>query len=333
LWNLGAKSFTVLFHDGRLALGDDFQNGFNSPAQEWLPQGLESVLGTQAIFPLTSQFEMAGNPGENEIAGALHDRIDAGWPIIAKRVRGIAGYAEMFAHAFDDVEEASDITIAHIGESLAAFIAIEFRSDDAPFDAFLAGETTALDPVQRKGAGLFYGKAGCAECHSGPLLTDQKFHAIAIPPFGPGRTRPFDPYARDVGRMAESDDLADAYRFRTPSLRNVALSAPYGHNGAYPTLEGIIRHHLNPAASLREWRREQAHLPDAPWLAKVDFVVWEDALEMARYGAKSDIAPKQLNDDEVAALVAFMEALTGSTAHRPRFGVPSKVPSGFEVDR
>ena len=51
LWNLGAKQFTVLFHDGRLAIADDFDNGFNTPAEEWLPKGLETVLSTQAIFP------------------------------------------------------------------------------------------------------------------------------------------------------------------------------------------------------------------------------------------------------------------------------------------
>ena len=333
LWNLGAKAFTVLFHDGRLALGDDFENGFNSPAEEWLPSGLETVLGTQAIFPMTSQFEMAGNPGENEIAGALHDRIDAGWPIIAKRVRTIPEYARLFIDAFHDVDSASDVTIAHIGEALAAFIAIEFRSDDAPFDAMLRGDLRALDARQIEGAGLFYGKAGCAGCHSGPLLTDQKFHAIAIPPFGPGRTRPFDPHARDVGRMAESDDIEDAYRFRTPSLRNVALTGPYGHNGAYPTLEGIIRHHLDPIAGLGGWRREMARLPEAPWLSAIDFVVWEDRLEMARFRTRVDIAPGKLDDDEVAALVAFMGALTGAGAQTPRFGVPQTVPSGLPVDR
>ena len=64
LWNLGAKDFTVLFHDGRLSLSDDYNNNFNSPAEEWLPKGLETVLGTQALFPLTAQFEMAGNPKE-----------------------------------------------------------------------------------------------------------------------------------------------------------------------------------------------------------------------------------------------------------------------------
>ena len=332
LWNLGARAFTVLFHDGRLAIADDFDNGFNSPAEEWLPHGLETVLGTQAIFPMTAQFEMAGNPKENEVAGALHDRIDAVWPILAKRVRVIPEYGDMFVETFDDVDSAADVTISHIGEALAAFIALEFRSSDAPFDDFIAGDMSALTDNQQRGAALFYGKAGCSDCHSGPLLTDQKFHALAIPPFGPGRTRRFDPYTRDVGRMGETDALEDAYRFRTPSLRNVALTAPYGHNGAYPTLEGIIRHHLDPIGSLDRWTPEMANLPDVPWLEAIDFVVWDDRFEMDRLRRRVDIQPRELDDGEVAALVDFMHALTGHSARDLPLGIPDTVPSGLPVD-
>lgn len=190
-----------------------------------------------------------------------------------------------------------------------------------------------MTPRQRDGAALFYGKAGCAECHSGPLLTDQKFHALAVPPFGPGRTRRFDPYTRDVGRMGETDDLADAYRFRTPSLRNVALTAPYGHNGAYPTLEGIIRHHLDPLAALDRWRPDMANLPAAPWLEAIDFVVWDDRLEMERFRRRVDITPRKLTDHEVSALVDFMDALSGRSAQSLPLGIPDRVPSGLPVDR
>jgi cytochrome c peroxidase len=333
LWNLGAKDFTVLFHDGRLSISDDYNNNFNSPAEEWLPEGLETVLGTQALFPLTAQFEMAGNPKENEVAGAVHDRIDYVWPILAKRVRSLPEYGEMFVDVFEDVDTAEQVTIAHIGEALAAFIALEFESRDSPFDDYLAGDTQALDTAQKEGMALFYGKAECASCHAGPLLTDQKFHALAVPPFGPGRTRRFDPYVRDVGRMAETDRLEDAYRFRTPSLRNVALTAPYGHNGAFEGLEGIIRHHLNPIQSLNSWKKQQANLPSVPWLEAIDFLVWDDRIEMSRYRQKIDIKPVTLSDDEVAHLVAFMHALSGRSAQTLKFGVPESVPSGLAVDK
>ena len=85
-------------------------------------------------------------------------------------------------------------------------------------------------------------------------MSDQKFHALALPAFGPGKTRRFDLQPRDVGHMGESNRIEDAYRFRTPMLRNIALTAPYGHNGAYPTLEGIVRHHLDPLTALDRGR-------------------------------------------------------------------------------
>ncbi|MEL6841541.1 MAG: cytochrome-c peroxidase, partial [Pseudomonadota bacterium] len=86
LWNLGHNSVEVLFHDGRLTRSDIYGNGFDSPAEEWLPSGLDNLLAAQALFPMAAQFEMAGNLGENDVIGAVTNRIDRGWPIIAKRV-------------------------------------------------------------------------------------------------------------------------------------------------------------------------------------------------------------------------------------------------------
>jgi cytochrome c peroxidase len=322
LWNLGARELHTLFHDGRLTKSDLYGNGFNSPAEEWLPQGLNSILAAQALFPLTAQFEMAGNVAENEIIGAVTDRIDLGWPILAKRVRTQPEYGAAFVAAFDHIQTPEEVTIVEIANALAAFMALEWQSIDSPFDRYLAGDHTALNADQKAGMDLFYGKAQCSTCHSGSLLSDQKFHALSLPAFGPGRTRRFDPYARDVGHMGESDALEDAYRFRTPMLRNIALSGPYGHNGAYATLEGMIRHHLNPQAAKVLWTKEDAGLPDIPWLAGADFVIQSDRIEMARHSAKIDITPIALTDQEVAQLVTFMHALTGQSLDRPLFGVP-----------
>ena len=323
LWNLGARDLTVLFHDGRLSVSDDFGNGFNSPAEEWLPTGFNSLLAAQAVFPLVAQFEMAGNTGENEIAGAVHDRIDAAWPVIAKRVRAV--YGERFVAAFDHIDRTEQVTIVDIANALAAFQGVEWQSHDSPFDAYLAGQADALSADQQRGLALFFGDAGCDTCHSGPLLSDQRFHALGLPPFGPGRTRRFDPYARDVGRMGESDDLLDAYRFRTPMLRNVALTAPYGHNGAYPTLEGVVRHHLNPDAALAAWEPAMAGLPLVPWLEAIDFVILDDRREMARQARARDIRAMDLSDQDVADLVAFLNALTGTrSVTDPPFGLPKR---------
>jgi len=323
LWNLGARDLSVMFHDGRLSASPIYGNGFNSPAEEWLPQGFNSLLAAQAVFPLTAPFEMAGNVGENEVIGAVRDRIDYGWPILAKRVRVTGDYGRQFVAAFDHITRPEEVTIVDIANALAAFMALEWTSYDSPFDQYLAGDSAALNNAQEAGMTLFYGKAGCASCHSGPLMSDQRFHALGLPAYGPGRTRRFDPYARDVGRMGESDALEDAYAFRTPMLRNVALTAPYGHNGAYPTLEGIIRHHLDPHAARAAWRPDQAALPEVPWLTAVDFVIQQDRLEMARQRAKTDITPVALSDHEINEIIAFLAALTGTkSVTDPPFGVP-----------
>ena len=330
LWNLGHRDIHVLFHDGRLTESDLYGNGFDSPAEEWLPKGLDNLLAAQSLFPMTAQFEMAGNPGENEVTGAVHDRIDNGWPIIAKRVRIIPEYGKMFVEAFDHIEEPSDVTIVEIGNALGAFIASEWQSYDSPYDAWLAG--IPLPDDAERGRQLFYNSARCAACHAGDLFTDQAFHALGLPAFGPGRTRRWDQVSRDVGRMAETDLLEDAYKFRTPSLRNVALTGPYGHNGAYATLEGMIRHHADPAAARAAWTPKDANLPAVPWLAKVDFAILQDGREMARQEAAIEKRPVDLSDEDIADLVAFLNALTGETADDRPLGRPDTVPSGLPVD-
>ena len=332
LWNLGHRSVTTLFHDGRLEISPIYGNGYDSPAEEWLPQGLDTVLAAQALFPMTSFAEMAGRAQENEVAGAVNDRIDLGWPIIAKRVRSVPEYGRLFTQAFADVTTAEDVSITHIGNAIAAFIGSEWQSFDSPWDDYLA-TGTPLPPQAERGRVLFFGRAGCADCHSGPLFTDQQFHAAGVPGFGPGRTRPWDPMPRDVGRMGATDDLEDAYRFRTPSLRNVALTAPYGHNGAYPTLRAMIRHMADPVATRAAWTPDQAALIPAPWLAKGDFVIRDDRLEMARQARAVELTAVNLNDAEVAELEAFLHALTGKTVLQRPLGVPDTVPSGLPVDR
>ncbi|WP_299750033.1 cytochrome c peroxidase [uncultured Boseongicola sp.] len=332
LWNLGAKEIDVLFHDGRLAVSDLYGNGFNSPAEEWLPQGLETILAAQALFPLTARFEMAGAPEENEVGGAINDRLDNAWPIIAKEVRTNPDYGLMFVKNFAHINTPEDVEIVDIANALAAFMGTEWKNHDSSFDAFLAGDKNALSTRAARGMSLFYGDAGCAACHSGPLMSDQKFHALALPAFGPGKTRRFDPQPRDVGRMGESNRIEDAYRFRTPMLRNISLTAPYGHNGAYPTLEGMVRHHLDPTSALALWNRDMAKLPAAPWLEEADFIVQYDTREMDRQRRKIDIEPVSLLDQDIADLVAFLESLTGQTARTRPLGRPKTVPSGLTID-
>lgn len=333
LWNLGATEINILFHDGRLSLSDDYGTGFNSPAQERLPEGLSGLLAAQALFPLTSRFEMAGDPEENSVARAAFDRIDHVWPIINKRIQAIPEYEPLFVEAFDHIKTAADIRIVDIANALAAFQVVEWQSFDTPFDRYLAGNSAAITETQKSGMKLFYGSAGCSECHSGKLLTDQQFHALKLPVFGPGRTRVNDPMPRDTGRMGESDKLEDSYRFRTPSLRNVEVTSPYGHNGAFNTLEQTIRHHLNPHTSYENWTRSDATLPDINWLNESDFILLQDKREMARYSAKVDIDTLVFSDEQVNALSQFLTSLTGYNIKQMQLGAPESVPSGLPVDR
>jgi cytochrome c peroxidase len=115
-------------------------------------------------------------------------------------------------------------------------------------------------------------------------------------------------------------------------LRNVALTAPYGHNGAYPTLKAMVRHIANPARARADWTPAEAALPAAPWIAAIDFVIRSDSREMARQAAVLDIEPQELSDGQVADIVAFLNSLTGKTALVRPLGRPDTVPSGLPVD-
>ena len=338
LWNLGAKKIHTLMHDGRISKSDIFGNGFNTPAEEWLPSGLDNILSVQALFPMTRQFEMAGNFGENEVIGLVSKvgkdsrRIDRAWPFIENKIRDIPGYHQKFMNAYEDINNPMDIKITHIANSISAFIIKEWTSFDSPFDDFINGNTNALSPTQKKGMELFYGKAECSSCHSGILFTDQKFHALAIPQFGPGRTKRMDPYTRDVGRMGESDRIKDMYKFKTPSLRNATLTSPYGHNGAYPTLEGIVKHHLDPLGMYKKWKPSMANLPKANWLEKIDFVVFSDKREQKRLLSRIDITQVDITETEINELVSFLHSLTGKSKNERPLGRPNSVPSGLIVD-
>lgn len=331
LFNLGACEFDSLFHDGRLAAYGPRGRRFISPEGERLPEGLESIVAAQALFPMTAPLEMAGQAGENPVADAVAvGRRDRAWGLLAARLRAIPDYVFLFQAAFPEVEAPEDIRIAHAANAIAAFVETAFRSHDSPFDRYLEGDEEALGPAERRGMALFYGEAGCAGCHSGPLQTDHRFHALALPPLGPGKGDP--PQGRgDLGRYRVTGDPGDRYAFRTPSLRNVALTGPWGHNGAYATLEGVVRHHLDPVRALLAYDPGQALLPSRFDLDPVDREALEDPQHLADIAAVAEPARAGLSDGQVADLVAFLHALTGDGARDLGDEVPSRVLSGLPV--
>ncbi|MGB2181688.1 MAG: hypothetical protein ACPHYA_05590, partial [Pseudomonadales bacterium] len=112
------------------------------------------------------------------------------------------------------------------------------------------------------------------------------------------------------GRMGVSNQAQDAYAFKVPSLRNLAFTAPYGHNGAYATLEGIINHHNNPIQALENYDRSQAILPAASkTLEFIDWVGFNDKREMQRIKQSIDIEPLHLTQEEIEQIIAFLDLL------------------------
>ncbi len=331
LFNLGAREFDTLFHDGRVHPDPNMPSGFASPAGLDLPQGLDSVLAVQAMFPVTSGTEMAGQPGENPVAdAAAAGNLPLVWELLAERLRAIDSYAVRFASAFDDISGASDITMVHAANAIAAFEASAWRADDSPFDRYLRGQRGALSVPELHGMRLFYGKAGCSDCHGGPFQTNHGFRAIAMPQLGPGKGDGPSGY-EDFGRERVTGMAADRYRFRVPSLRNVALTAPYGHDGAYNTLEAVVRHHLDPVGALQSFDYSQVVMPSRVDLDARDSYAAHDPAILASIAAASELAPIRLREREIRALLAFLHALTDPAMLDLRGDVPASVPSGLPV--
>ncbi len=371
LFNLGAREYTTMFHDGRVEEDDQgfYEGGFITPAKWKLPRGLDNVLAAQAMFPVTSPTEMAGQQGENEIANAKAANKAGGpegvWELLAQRLRGIPEYVALFREAYPgEVESAGDVTFVRAANAIAAFEATAFRSDDSPFDRHLRGEGE-LDAAARRGMELFYGKASCTDCHAGKFQTDHGFHAIAMPQIGPGKSDGWDSgywsttgqkaFPEDHGRGRVTARAEDRYRFRTPSLRNVELTGPWGHAGSYSTLEDVLRHHVDPVRSLEEYDAGEA--PLAPlervleitadgselrqsWLSpkrfegfrKRDTWVQTNPTLRAAIAGANELEPVALTDGEVGDLVAFLESLTDPRARDLSNEVPGSVPSGLPVE-
>jgi cytochrome c peroxidase len=139
------------------------------------------------------------------------------------------------------------------------------------FDAYLSGQKEALSEAEKRGLGLYIGKASCTLCHNGANLTDNRFHNIGVPQVGP--------LAKDAGRFEVTHRAGDTGAFKTPTLRNLALTAPYMHNGAFASLEEVV-------AFYNRGGDKASH--------------------------KSELMePLNLSAAEQADLVAFLKALTG----------------------
>ncbi len=210
LYNVALQK--LLFHDGR-----------------------SSSLEDQALFPMMSAFEMNQN-------------LD----FMEEEIRAVPEYVASFTEVFGD----PDVTRERIAMAIAAFERT-IISRDAPLDRFLTGDRQALSAEAQQGYELFVGKGKCAECHFGANLCDDRFHALHVPENPDHLSDPriaatrrfvakvyhFEEYrtlAEDPGRYLITKEKKDWKAFRTPTLREIAQTAPYMHNGVFATLDEVI---------------------------------------------------------------------------------------------
>ena len=124
---------------------------------------------------------------------------------------------------------------------------------------------------------------------------------------------------------------SDRYKFRTPALRNVALTGPWGHDGAFDSLEAMVRHQLDASTSLLNYDTQQAVLPSRPDLDALDFLCHEDASVQSALLDANELPVIVLADDEVQRLIDFLHALTDPASVDLRADMPDRVPSGLPL--
>jgi cytochrome c peroxidase len=329
IFNRGAPLWTSMFWDSRVS-GTPYEDGtLETPAGSALPDGIPSPLAAQALFPPTSAAEMRGSPGDLDVNGEVNTianidgaDVEAIWAALMERLLAIDAYQDLFAAAFPQTD-AAQLNFGHAAQAIAAFEVDAFTLLDAPFDRYLAGDDGALSAQAKRGGLLFYGEARCSKCHTGSLLTDQKHHNIAVPQLGPGRGEAA-PY--DIGRMALTQMPEDKFAFRTPALRNTALTGPWMHNGAYLTLEDAVRHHFNAEDALRSY--DPGEIPEMFAETIQDD---EATLQMLLANVAPRLGTVDLSDKEFDDLMAFLDALTDPRAGDMDKLTPLAVPSGLPL--
>jgi cytochrome c peroxidase len=204
---------------------------------------------------------------EDQVRTAVTDDRDLGLPLdeAVDRVSRAPDYVRAFKTAFDE-----PVTAAGIARAIATFVRTRL-SGDSTFDRFLTGDQRALGDVERRGLALFNGRARCARCHAGPLLSDDAFHNTGIA-WKDGRFL-------DGGRATVTGRDRDRGAFKTPSLREVARTAPYMHDGSKARL--------------------------------IDVIEFYDRGGRPNPNLDPDIRPLHLTADERSALLAFLRSLNG----------------------
>ena len=241
-------------------------------------------LEAQALEPLKAQDEMRGQ-------GFVEDHAVAA---VVARLTANAEYRRLFARAFGG---AAPVNERNLGRALGAFERTLVVAN-TPFDRYMRGDTTALDPEQLRGMERFQ-SAGCINCHSGPMFSDFAPHVLGVP---------------DNAKLAASDGgVNKSYAFRTPSLRNLAVTGPYMHNGAFASLQDVINFYQRiSGGGGRRGGRGGGSLNAQVARDQIDPLA--RALNMRGRGQRD--------------LIAFLRALDDPGFDRT---IPARVPSGLPV--
>lgn len=264
--------------------------------------GRTSGLEAQARAPIKSRDEMRADAYSSGLAVS----------VVVEELRANPEYVALFAEAFPDQPEIDANTYAR---AVAAYER-ELRTADAPYDDFARGVDSALTMEQKTGLLLFH-QVGCVECHSGPTFSDFEFRALGVKQGGPGKPPIHErgDYS-DIGRyaagLATTNDPANRWAFRTPSLRNVALTAPYFHTGGVGTDGDADYQTLRQVVEFFDRGGNDEGLP-------------ADSVHPF-------VRPLGLEEDQIDALVAFLESLTATRIASPWIDptVPAEVPSGLQ---
>ncbi|MGH7500416.1 MAG: cytochrome-c peroxidase [Longimicrobiales bacterium] len=305
--------------------GDPFDNsaGFVFPDPEGTSLSyLPHLLTAQAFIPPTERVEVAGFafPGDNDDIRSE----------VLRRLNENNDYRQLFARVFPEIKAGGPITFDHFGHAIAEF---EFTQvyTNAPIDRYARGNANALTTQQKLGAVLFFGRAGCVQCHavseqSNEMFSDFQQHVAGIPQVAPtfGNVEFDGPGANeDFGLEQVTGDPADRYAFRTSPLRNVGLQAAFMHNGAFVRLEDVIRYHLDAIGQAASYTTAllppdlQSPIgPMGPVLERLDPLLR---------------TPVKLTSNEFDALVDFVRSGLLDSDARPqrlRRFIPEKLPSG-----
>lgn len=358
LWDASLFMDSRVESFGKEALANGAASGISTPDSGFGVIDVDAganLATAQARFPVTSVEEMRGDFAAGESNAVLRAHL-------AARIGGYGAQAGVLASndwlaafqlAFSSAADAEAlITYDNIALALAEYQRSQVFVDNA-WRSYVQGNDNAISNEAKEGAILFLtesndGGAGCVECHSGDLFSDERQHAIGAPQFGPGKG--VGPNGSgDFGRELVTGNPGERFRFRTPSLLNVEVTGPYMHTGAYESLNEVLRHYDDPDDTVDDF------FDDGGWCdleqfedvancatlypnARANSNLAIDRVRAERNANDPDALPNvNLNGNERDAIVAFLRTLTdpcveSRTCLAPWIATPAEAADSHQVE-